>query len=125
MNPSIHQSPILFFDGHCHLCSNSVKLIRRIDKNKKITLLPLQSTEAQYFTTEYNFATNLDTVLIFHRGQLYQKSEAVLEVFRIIGGGWWLLRCFRIIPLRWRDAIYDYIAQNRYRWFGRKDSCDL
>ncbi len=85
----------------------------------------LQSSEAQDVIKAHHFSTNLDTVLLLHRNQLFQKSEAVFEVFRILGGGWKLLLIFRVFPLRWRDWIYDFIARNRYRWFGRKDSCDL
>jgi len=119
------KKPILLYDGYCFLCSRSAKFIRRIDKKKKIDFLALQSTDTQDIIAAHNFPKDLDTVLIFYNNQLFKKSEAVFEIFRIIGGGWRLLLCFRVIPLRWRDGIYDYIARNRYRWFGRKDSCEL
>ena len=125
MNQSTTQSPLLLYDGYCFLCSSSAKFIRRIDKKKKIAFLALQSTEAQDIIATHQFPKNLDTVLLLHHNKLFKKSEAVFKVFRIIGGGWKLLLCFRIIPLRWRDGIYDFIARNRYRWFGRKDSCEL
>lgn len=125
MNHSANQSPLLLYDGYCFLCSNAAKFIRRIDKKKKIGFLALQSTEAQCIIKEHQFPENIDTVLILHRNKLFKKSEAVFEVFSIIGGGWRLLRCFRMVPIRWRDGLYDIIAQNRYRWFGRKDSCQI
>ena len=126
MNKPKFQNTFLLYDGHCFLCSRSAKIIRRIDKNKKIGFLPLQSAEAHTILTKQHFSLkSLDTVLVLHRNQLFKKSEAVFEVFRILGGGWKLLLFFRVLPLRFRDKIYDFIARNRYRWFGRKEHCEL
>jgi len=126
MNQPTTHSPLLLYDGHCFLCSKSAKFVQHIDKKKKIGFLALQSSEAQkILVTQKHPLKDLDTVLLHYNNQLFKKSDAVLEVFRIIGGGWKLFLCFRIIPRPWRDVIYDFVARNRYRWFGRKESCDL
>ncbi|HHB77761.1 MAG TPA: DUF393 domain-containing protein [Saprospiraceae bacterium] len=124
MNPSTNHAPLLLYDGSCFVCSSSVQFVRRIDKNKKIGFLALQSPDAQKIIANHPISIDLDTVLLFHHDRFFQKSEAIFEVIRIVSGGWRLFLCFRIIPLRWRDGLYDFIARNRYRWFGRKDGCE-
>lgn len=120
------QNPVLLYDGFCFLCTSSARFLVRIDKKAKIKLTPIQSKKALVLLRKYNFqAPTFDTLLLLHRGRLFKKSNAVFEIFNILGGGWQLLLIFKIVPLFMRDAIYDLVSRNRYRWFGKKDSCVL
>jgi predicted DCC family thiol-disulfide oxidoreductase YuxK len=118
-------SPILFFDGVCNFCNSSVQFIIRHDKDKKFRFASLQSelgkNAIREVTTRYKVAPDS---LILHDGEnWYVRSSAALYVCKILGGPWKLLFAAIIVPRFLRDAIYDVIARNRYRWFGKKDAC--
>ena len=64
-------------------------------------------------------------MLLLSGGQLYSHSSAVLRIARGLGGGWAMVGVGGLLPRTWRDALYRFIARNRYRWFGRQESCML
>ncbi len=120
----MQHSPILFFDGYCSLCNSTVNYLFRIDKRKKLRFGSLQGATA----AEVLPATLLDEVdsVVLATGTDFKvKSDAILEVFRILGGGWRLFSAFRVLPLSFRDRVYDWVAANRYKWFGKQDTCRM
>lgn len=116
---------ILFYDGFCFLCSSTAKWIRRLDKQKQIQFLALQSKEAKSLLADHPIPKETDSIILLSNNSLLLKSDAVFSVLDILGGGWKILTIFKFLPLRWRDFVYDFIARNRYKWFGKKDICDL
>jgi len=70
-------------------------------------------------------AVDSDTVILYHDGTLWKRSEAVLEIFKILGGIWRLMLPLQYLPLAWRDKLYNFVARNRYRWFGRRYQCTI
>jgi len=70
-------------------------------------------------------AVKADSIVLVDGEKVYTRSDAVLHILELLGGGWKLFRVFRVIPKAWRDSLYDFIARNRYRWFGKKDACEL
>ncbi len=117
--------PVLLYDGFCFLCTSAARFLMRIDREAKIKLTPLQSKQGLTLLRRLELPKpSLDTLLLLHRGRLFKKSNAVFEILSIIGGPWRLLLVFKIVPLFIRDAVYDFISRNRYRWFGKKDSCE-
>lgn len=117
---------ILYYDAECKLCNTWLNLIRNYDKNKCIEYIPLQSdkgkTVVEMLHSKYS---NPDTVVFEKDGKIYIRSEAVLHCLCELGGFWRTTKVFKIFPLKFRDHIYDIIARNRYKLFGKTDSCDL
>jgi len=115
---------IIIFDGVCNLCNNSVHFIIKRDPQGLFAFTPMQSETAksliaQYFEPEYE----VDTFMLFKHKKLYLKSDAALEVVRDLNSFWPCLRMFKILPKPLRDFIYNQIAKNRYRLFGKRETC--
>lgn len=117
---------ILFFDGVCGLCNGLVDFIIKIDHQKNIYYAPLQGEEAQKILGEkIRSLPDYDTVYFKDELGLHKKSTAILRLLYTLGG-WWKLSAFAlIIPKFLRDLIYDYVAKNRYKFFGKKETCRL
>lgn len=116
--------PILFFDGVCNLCNDSVKFVIRHDKNDFFRFASLQSHTAKELLPEHLTKENdLQSIVLLKNRELHEKSTAALLVAKKLSGLWPILYVFIIIPKPIRDKIYDFIARNRYRWFGKKDQC--
>lgn len=115
---------VLLFDGVCNLCNSSVQFILARDPKAKFRFASLQSDEGQALLQEFeDRPSDLSSVVLIEDGQLYTRSDAALRVARQLSGGWPLLYAFIVLPRALRDAVYDWIARNRYRWFGKRDSC--
>ncbi|WP_378998754.1 thiol-disulfide oxidoreductase DCC family protein [Metabacillus niabensis] len=120
------KQPIILFDGVCHFCNQAVQFIIRHDKKEQTVFAALQSPIGQKLLLQYELPTDeFDSFIFIHNGKVYQKSQAALQLCLLFGGGWRLLYLFIIIPRPIRDAIYHYIAKNRYKWFGKADQCML
>lgn len=115
------QPPVILFDGVCNLCNNTVQFIIRHDKAHRFRFAALQSAYGQRVTAE--FAISGDSVVLFQNGKIYQRSSAVLKIAPRLHGLYWLLGAGYILPRFLRDAIYDFVARNRYKWFGKQESC--
>lgn len=122
-----HMDPaksVLLFDGVCNLCNSSVNFILARDPKAKFRFASLQSDEGQELLQAFeDRPSDLSSVVLIEDGQLYARSDAALRVARQLSGGWPLLYAFIVLPRALRDAVYDWIARNRYRWFGKRDSC--
>ena len=117
---------VVYFDGVCNLCNSAVNFLIDQDKQGRLKFASLQSEAGKAVLHRSGLPEqDYDSFILVKDGQLFQKSEAVLEVVRLLGGGWSLLYGFKIIPRAWRDWLYTQIAQNRYRWFGKRTQCRL
>ncbi len=114
---------LILFDGYCHLCSRTVQVILKFDKKRKFVFAPLSSTTGIHFKEKYHITKQTDSVILIKANVCNIKSEAVLEIADSLGGLFKLLLIFRIIPRKWRDKLYDCVARNRFRWFGKRSSC--
>lgn len=116
---------IVLFDGVCNLCNRSIGYIIKHDKKDVFVFAPLQSEVGQDLITKFNIDTSkTDSVLLYeHLKGISIKSTAALKIFRSLGFPRYLMALFFIIPMFIRDPIYDYIAKNRYKWFGKRDYC--
>jgi predicted DCC family thiol-disulfide oxidoreductase YuxK len=117
--------PILFFDGLCNLCNRSVQFVLKHDKTGKFRFASLQGIAGQDLLKKTGLASgeHFDSFVLMDSGKLYTRSLAALRVLKGLGGAWSLLYAFRFIPAFIRDGLYDWIARNRYRWFGRREEC--
>jgi predicted DCC family thiol-disulfide oxidoreductase YuxK len=118
------QERIIFFDGVCNLCNSFVDLTIRKDYKSAFHYASLQSDFAKQFLNEHGInPDDLDSIVLFENGEVYQKSTAALKITRKLSGLYPLMGVFWIVPLLLRNAVYDFIARNRYKWFGKKDAC--
>ena len=115
---------LILFDGVCNLCSNSVQFVIKRDKSKRYHFASLQSQTGQKLLWENNMnAENFDSFILLERGKIYTKSTAALRVAITLGWFWWMLGIFLVVPVPIRNAVYNYIAKNRYKWYGKKEEC--
>jgi predicted DCC family thiol-disulfide oxidoreductase YuxK len=116
---------IILFDGVCNLCNNAVNFIIEHDKKDVFRFASLQSEIGKKLTSDRGINPELiDTIVLINPGvAYYQKSTAALEISKELSGGYSYLNYLSVIPEVIRDAIYNLIAKNRYKWFGKKDAC--
>ena len=113
---------ILFFDGVCGLCNRFVDFVIKRDKEHQIHFAPLQGQTSQN-VLDANYSEELKTLIFYKDSNVLLRSDAVLEILKILGGFWGIFSIFKIIPRPIRDAVYNFIAHNRYKWFGKRDLC--
>jgi len=119
-----NSDPILLFDGVCNLCNGFVKEVITRDQKGVILYASLQSEVGQQLLANVKLDKfSMDTVVLVEGEDGYIKSDVALRIFRHLGGKWSYLYYLSIIPKFIRDTVYDLIARNRYRWFGKKDQC--
>lgn len=120
------QPAILLFDGVCNLCNGFVQFVLLRDPTETFKFASLQSDFGRQKMAELGLnPEQLDTVIMVENGKAYTHSDVPLRVVRKMPGLWPLLSIFVIIPKFIRDPIYNWIARNRYRWFGKRKSCML
>jgi predicted DCC family thiol-disulfide oxidoreductase YuxK len=115
---------VIFFDGVCGLCNGFIDFVITLDKKEKFLFSPLQGEFAQK-NLSMTMTTQLDSVVLLKGGESFQKSTAVIKIFHELGGFWKLASFGKIIPTPILDLCYDFIANNRYRIFGKKETCRL
>jgi predicted DCC family thiol-disulfide oxidoreductase YuxK len=123
---SLSPDNILLFDGVCNLCNGAVNFIIDRDKKGVIKFASLQSDFGQALLQKYHLPTQTFNSLVFvHKNHAYQKSTGVLLLAKELGGIYQLAVLLLIVPRFIRDFVYDQVAQNRYKWFGKSDSCRM
>lgn len=125
--PVSGNQPVLFFDGDCNLCNGAVQFIIRRDPEGKVKFATLQSPQGEVaqkaIIAQLGYVP--DSLIFWEKGRYYTRSAAALKVAGYLKGGWPVLKVFLAIPGFLRNGIYNFIAANRYRWFGRQDTCML
>ena len=117
---------IVLFDGDCNFCDSSVQFIIKRDPAAHFLFTSLQSTKGIELTKQYAIPANVDSLVLIDNGKAYTKSSAALRIAKKLDGLWHLLFLFILVPCKIRDGVYDYVAKNRYKWFGKKeDACML
>ena len=116
---------IILFDGVCNLCSSAVQFIIENDKKDIFRFVSLQSDLGQEITTYLGISSaDLDSIILYQPGYAYYyKSQAVFEIAKELGGIYSISTIFSILPSSITDYLYDYIAKNRYKWYGKKEFC--
>ncbi|MFV5684614.1 thiol-disulfide oxidoreductase DCC family protein [Flavobacterium sp. GB2R13] len=116
---------IILFDGVCNLCDSVVQFIIKHDKKDVFRFVALQSDLGQEIIKYIGIDTKkIDSIILYQPGiAYYYKSEAALEIAKNLGGIYYFGTLFSILPISFNNYIYDYIAKNRYKWYGKKESC--
>jgi predicted DCC family thiol-disulfide oxidoreductase YuxK len=117
---------LVLFDGVCNLCHGAVRFIIARDPAKHFRFASLQSPTGLSVIREHDLPEDVRSmILVEPDGRVYARSTAALRVARRLGALWPLLAVLEWVPAFLRDPFYEWVARNRYRWFGRKDSCPL
>ena len=115
---------IVLFDGVCNLCNSSVQFIIKRDKKKQFRFASLQGNYGQAFLKKYNLpADNFNSFILLEDDKIYTRSTGALRMLKHLGSGWRLFYGLIILPKFIRDGVYNWVARNRYKWFGKKDEC--
>ncbi|MET4081619.1 putative DCC family thiol-disulfide oxidoreductase YuxK [Pedobacter sp. UYP30] len=118
------EQAIIFFDGVCNLCNGWVQFVLARDEKKYFKFATLQSDFAKNELSRFEVDLDaLKSVLLLEDGKLYSKSTAALRITRHLGSGWPILYGFLVVPKFIRNGVYNVVARNRYKWFGKQESC--
>jgi len=116
--------PVVIFDGVCHLCAYSVAFVLAHERDHAIRFAAAQSATGNALLLKLGLNPESSATFVFiDNDRAYVRSDAVLEVVSHLRLPWRILRLFRVIPRPLCDRLYDFIAQRRYRWFGKRESC--
>lgn len=120
----MQQNSTILFDGVCNLCNGAVQFVIRRDKKKYFTFASLQSEEGQRLLKKFDLpSTDFNSFVLIENDKSFTRSAAALKVSKKLNGLWPGLYGFMIVPKFIRDGVYNWIAKNRYKWFGKKDAC--
>ena len=116
---------LILFDGVCNLCNNAVLKIIRQDKNDIFLFTSIQSNVGKNIINELGIdISKIDSIVLYiPGGKYFIKSEAVFKIANEFKGAWKIIQIFRIFPDFLNNLFYDFVARNRYRWFGKKEEC--
>ncbi len=120
----MNTQPIILFDGICNFCNSAVNFVIKKDKKGIVKFTPLQSNAGQQLLQQYNLPTEeMSSFVFIDEGKAYTRSTAAIKVCKYLSGLWPLCKVFIIVPKFIRDGLYNWIAKNRYKWFGERDAC--
>ena len=115
---------LILFDGVCNFCNYWVTFAIKRDRKNKLKFTPLQGETAKQLLPQCHInPTSLSSVIFINNGKVYTQSSAAIQICKELDGGWKLFFGLIIIPKFFRDFLYNIIARNRYKWFGKKESC--
>lgn len=119
----MNDKPVILYDGVCNLCNKSVQFILKRDKEKIFLFASLQSAYGQKLLQDFNLlADNFNSFILYQDEKIFSKSAGALKMLSQLKGWKWM-KIFWIVPKFIRDAVYNWVAKNRYKWFGKKDEC--
>ena len=118
------QKKVIFFDGVCNLCNGFVDFVIQRDHHRRFLFSSLQGPSARSMLSA-SMTDRVTSIVLLENGKTYIESDAVLRILTQLGGLWAFMALCHAVPAPLRDSTYRWIAANRYRWFGQKDSCRI
>ena len=117
----------ILFDSKCNLCSKTVKRVMKLDKNKLFTFISNKSEYGKNIISKNNLnSVTTETIVLFTtENKFLIKSDAAISIAVKLNPLFLIFNILFIVPKKIRDRVYDYIAKNRYKWFGENESCDI
>jgi predicted DCC family thiol-disulfide oxidoreductase YuxK len=115
---------IVLFDGYCNFCNSSINFLLKIDKRKEFLFAPSQSESGKILAAKFNLKS-IDSVVLIADGKVYIYSSAIIKILSKLNYPWKILGIIKIAPAFLRDAIYKWIAKNRYNWFWKRATCRI
>lgn len=118
------ENKVILFDGVCNLCNGAITFIIKRDKKDVFRYAPLQSEIGKKLAAKHDIdLQKVDSIILITNNKAVSKSTAALRIAQQLSGAWPLFIVFLIVPTFIRNGVYDFIARNRYKWFGKKDAC--
>lgn len=118
--------PIIVFDAECVLCSANAQFVLRHDRDRRFRLASMQGAVGQALSRAHGIdPADPDTIIVVQGERVWRDSDAILTIYGGCGWPWRVASVARIVPRAVRDPIYRWVARNRYRWFGRRETCWL
>jgi predicted DCC family thiol-disulfide oxidoreductase YuxK len=118
------EGPVVLFDGVCNLCNRAVQFIIKRDKKNQFRFASLQGKYGQELLKKFNLPVNdFNSFILVEGDRFYTRSTAALRMLKQLDGGWKWMYAFIIVPPFIRNAVYNWIAKNRYKWFGKREEC--
>lgn len=119
-----NNNPVILFDGVCNFCNSIINFIIRQDKKNRFRFATLQSNSGKKLLEQYKIDwKQSDSFVVIENGKAYQKSNAALRLYNKLPWYWKWTQIFWIVPKFIRDGVYNFIAKNRYKWYGKRDEC--
>lgn len=120
------EHPLIVFDGECMLCSANARFVLRHDRRRRFRLTTAQSPLGRALYRHFRLRSDEEgTIIVLDRGRLFTDSDAALAIPAALGWPWRLAAGLGIVPRPLRDRLYRWVARNRFRWFGRRETCWL
>lgn len=124
MSTSEVQNPVILFDGVCNLCNGSILFILNRDPSGIFRFAPLQSETGKDLLSKFDLPNDkLDSIILVENNEYYLRSTAALKILQRLGALWKIVYVFMLVPRPVRDYIYDIVARNRYKWYGKRAEC--
>jgi len=114
---------LVLFDGYCNLCNGAVQFILKRDKKSYFYFASLSWPVAEPILNSSEELREVDSIILYEGEKVFTKSSAALKIASKLGGLWPAMNVFWVLPKFLRDPVYNFIARNRYKWFGKKDTC--
>ncbi len=114
---------VIIFDVDCLLCNRFVQIVSVIDKKDSIYFTRLSGKTANYILTNNKNLVDVDSIIFYLNGNIYIKSDAVIRISKSLGFPYNMMSIFKIFPRSMRDIFYDFVARNRYKFFGKANKC--
>ena len=122
--PPAVEGPLILFDGVCVMCSGFVAFVIKRDPQARFRFVPAQAPLGQTILSRLGLSTtDFESNVLIEDGRAFFKSEAFFAIVRHLPRPWPWLAALRVLPLALRDLVYNAIADNRYRLFGKRDAC--
>ena len=119
------EKPVILYDGFCNLCNGTINFVHKKDKNKLFQFMALQSDLGKKMIQDSNIPSNIDSVILIYQNNVFVKSDAIIEIARLLSFPRNIIAAGKFLPVTWRNKLYDFIALHRYKWFGKRDVCNL
>jgi predicted DCC family thiol-disulfide oxidoreductase YuxK len=117
--------PVILFDGVCVLCNRAVDFILRFDRKKQFRYVAQQSVAGKILIQKFRIPSEINSVILIFNNQVYIESEALIKISSFLSFPWNTGIILKIFPKKFNDFFYQWIAKNRYNWFGRKKACRI
>lgn len=114
---------VIIFDVDCLLCNRFVQIVSVIDKKDSIYFTRLSGKTANYILSNNKNLVDVDSIIFYLNGNIYIKSDAVIRISKSLGFPYNMMSIFKIFPRSMRDIFYDFVARNRYKFFGEANKC--
>jgi predicted DCC family thiol-disulfide oxidoreductase YuxK len=120
----VNTQPTILFDGVCNFCNNAVNFVIKSDKKSIVKFAPLQSDAGLHLLKQHSLPIDdMKSFVFIDDGIAYTQSTAAIKVCKYLSGAWPLCKILIIVPKFIRDGLYNWVAKNRYKWFGQKETC--